>query len=105
VPTLAPTAIPKPTVVVSVNLSPVRAKRGTAMRLTVQGTPDDRVSVVLQYHHGKPVTYHGKVDSSGTYTKTWKVPKLAPLGKAEVKVTVTGSQSAVPTTVDFVVLK
>jgi hypothetical protein len=80
-------------------------KRGTGVKLTVMGLHDEGVTAAVQYRRGKPVIYRGKVGSSGLYVKAWKVPKLAPLGAAHVKVTVDGPESSQPTTLDFVVLR
>ena len=104
VPTLAPTAVPQP-VVVAVKLSPVHVRRGHAVKLTVTASSGDQVTALVQYGHAKPVTFHGKVDSSGAYSKTWKVPKTAPLGKATLKVSVKNSVTPYTGTVYFVVTR
>jgi hypothetical protein len=76
------------------------------MKLVVTGAAEEAVTTMVQYRRSKPVTYHGKVASSGQYVKSWKVPRSAPLGKAQVKVAIGGPlKSAYVTVVDFVVLK
>jgi hypothetical protein len=105
VPTLAPTSVPQPTVVVSISLSPVRVRRGKAIKLSVMASAGNAVTASIQYRRGKPVTYRGKVDAGGQYMKAWTVPKTAPLGKAQVKVAIQRMEKSQPPAVDFVVLK
>jgi hypothetical protein len=91
--------------VVVVQLSPVRMKRGQTAKLTVKGSSGDPVTAVVHYRHGKPVTYHGKLSASGAYTKSWKVSKLAPLGKGNLKTTVKTTGSPFVNTVAFTVVR
>lgn len=104
VPTLAP-AVSPPVVGVAIHLSAGHVRRGRMEKLTVTGPSGSGVSVLVQYRHGKPSTYHGKLDGAGTYVKTWKVPRSAPLGKSTVKVTVTGSDKPQQVSVSFTVVK
>ncbi len=103
VPTIPPTVSPA-VVSVAVHLSPIRVRRGQQAKLTVTATSDDKVTVVVRYRHGKPVTFHGKVNSSGTYTKSWKIPKSAPLGKGTLHVTVKSNVNPYSGSVSFVVV-
>jgi hypothetical protein len=88
-----------------VSLAPTHVKRGKSLKLTVTGGDGDQVLMVLQYLHWKPKQYQGKIGSSGTYFRSWTVPKNAPLGKARLKVTVHDHSSGTPTVVDFTVAK
>jgi hypothetical protein len=86
-------------------MSPSRIRRGQQARLTVRAAVDNLVTVVVRYRHGKPVTYHGKIGGSGTYIKSWKIPKSAPLGKAAVQVTVKSALNPYIGTIPFEVIK
>jgi hypothetical protein len=92
IPTAPPKIVPTPAPVVSAHLSPIRVARGHSAKLSVVAIPGADVVSVVQYHKGKPVTYRGTVGSDGVYTRSLKVPKNAPLGKANVQVTVKGMQ-------------
>jgi hypothetical protein len=90
VPTVAPTQVPaQPVVQVTVNVTKV--SRGHAVKLDVTAATDDLVTVTIKYPKGKPAIYHEKIGSTGELNTTLKVPKSAPLGKAVVTVTVSGS--------------
>lgn len=102
--TLAPTLAPAQQIV-AVHLSPTRVRRGHTTKLVVTAAADDGVTVVVQYRQGKPVTYHGKVGSSGTYVKSWKVPTSVATGKAQAKVTVESRPTPYSTTISFTVTK
>jgi hypothetical protein len=72
----------------------------------VTGPASARVTVSVLYKTGKPMVSHGKISATGTYDKTCKVPKNAPIGLARIKVMVSGTSSErKPTEVDFTVLK
>jgi hypothetical protein len=86
-------------------MSPSRIRRGQQARLTVTAAVDNLVTVVVRYRHGKPVTYHGKIGGSGTYIKSWKIPKSAPLGKATLQVTVKSTLNPYIGTIPFEVIK
>jgi hypothetical protein len=90
---------------VEVRLSPTRLRRGQTATLTVTAASDDQVTAVVRYHRGRPTTYQGKVSSSGTYVKSWKVPKTAPLGQASLGVTVKSDANPYSGTVTFEVTK
>jgi hypothetical protein len=100
---LAPPTPAPPTV--SIRFAPLHVHRGQAAKLVVSAKENSGsvVVAVVRYARGKPVTYKGKVDGSGTYAKTWKVPTSAPLGKATVRIEVQGAGA--PATVEFVVTK
>lgn len=90
VPTVAPTQVQaQPVVQVKVDITKV--SRGHAVKLDVSAATDDLVTVSIRYPKGKPSVYHEKIGSSGELIKTLKVPKRAPLGRAVVTVTVSGS--------------
>jgi hypothetical protein len=97
-----PTPAPPP---VSVRFAPLHVHRGHTAKVVVsaRGNLGALVVAVVRYAAGKPVTYKGKVDGSGTYAKAWKVPAVAPLGKASVRIEVEGAGE--PTIVSFVVTK
>ncbi len=104
VPTLGQSAVPVEHVV-SVELAPVHVKRGGTTRASITATSDDRVTLVVHYHRGKPVTYRATIGASGKLVKRWKVPRHAPLGKAAVKVTVDGTGDPYRTTVTLLVTR
>ena len=104
VPTIPATVSPS-VVSVAVRLSPSRIRRGQQARLTVAAAVANPVTAVVRYRHGKPVTYHGKIGSSGTYVKSWKIPKSAPLGKATLQVTVKSVVNPYSGTIPFEVVK
>jgi hypothetical protein len=104
VPTIPPTVSPS-VVSVAVRMSPSRVRRGQQARLTVTASVDNAVTVVVRYRRGKPVTYHGKISGTGTYVKSWKIPKAAPLGKATLQVTVKGVPDPYRGTIPFEVIK
>lgn len=102
--TLLPTPAPARSLVV-IHLSARKMKRGHALKLTVMSDSAARVTMVVRYSRGKPVIYHGKVSDSGTYTKAWTIPRSAPLGKAQVTVTVAGGNDPFVHTLTFTVTK
>lgn len=104
VPTLGESTVPVEHVV-SVELSPLHVKRGGTTKATVAASTSDKVTMVVHYHTGRPVTYRAIVGSSGKLVKQWKVPRNAPLGKASVKITVAGTGSPYKTTVTMVVTR
>jgi hypothetical protein len=90
VPTVAPTQVPaQPVVQVKVDITKV--SRGHAVKLDVTAATDDLVTVTIRYPKGKPSVYHQRIGSSGELIKTLKVARNAPLGRAVVTVTVTGT--------------
>jgi hypothetical protein len=93
-PTVAATLLPaKPSV--DVQLAPTHVSRGHTAKVQVQAPQDATVSVGVRYKGMKSYrVFHSKVGSSGTATQTWKVPKNAPLGTAQVKVQVSGTGQA-----------
>lgn len=104
VPTVAPTAV-APQSVVDVHLTTTRIPRGHEIRLQVDASTDDVVTVSIRFKSGKPILYQGKIGSSGTLVKTWKVPKSAPLGKASVAITVAGKTDKYAKSLDFQVVR
>ena len=104
VPTVAPTVVPVQPVV-AVKLSDNKVSRGDTVKLAVDASTDDQVEIDVQYHKWKPKVYKSKVGSSGTIVQSWKIPKHAPIGKATVKVTVTGSTDTLTKTLDLEVTR
>lgn len=90
VPTLAPTSV-APQAVVDIKLEVDKVARGHAVRLSIDASTDDAVTVIVRYHKGKSTTYRVKVGPDGTAAPTWKVPKSAPTGKGSIQVTVQGA--------------
>jgi hypothetical protein len=90
---------------VSVELTPLHVKRGGTTRASITAGSNDKVTLVVQYHRSKPVTYRATIGSSGKLVKRWKVPRRAPLGKATVKVTVDGAGDPYNTTVTLLVTR
>jgi len=104
VPTVAPTVIaPQP--VIDVSLSSSKVSRGQTQKVDVAGSTDDVVMVTIHYKSGKPVIYKATIGSTGKLTKSWKVPKSAPVGKATVKVAVQSDGTAVAKSFSFQVVK
>jgi hypothetical protein len=104
VPTVAPTVVaPQP--VVDVHLEASKVTRGQTQKLDVAASTDDVVMVTIQYKSGKPLIYRAKVGSTGKLSKTWKVPKSAPVGKATVKVVVDSGGTTVSKNFSFQVTK
>jgi hypothetical protein len=104
VPTL-PASELSPVTVVTAQLSPVRTGRGKDTKLQVTADPDDTVSGELRFARMKPIDFGGKVDGDGTYTKTIRIPKNAPLGQGEVWVSVKGPSTSYSTTLPLTVTK
>jgi hypothetical protein len=90
-PTVAAALLPaQPSV--DVQLAPTHVSRGHTARVQVQAPQYAAVSVAVRYKGLKSFhVFHTKVGSSGTAVQTWKVPKNAPLGTAQVKVQVSGT--------------
>ena len=89
-PTVAPTQVPaQPVVQVSVDLTKV--SRGHSVKLDITAATDDDVTVAVRYPKGKPSVFHQKIGGSGELIQKLRVPKKAPLGRAVVTVTVSGS--------------
>jgi hypothetical protein len=104
VPTLGESTTPSERVV-SVELSPLHVHRGGTTKATITASTDDKVTLVVRYHHARPVKYHGTVGSSGKLVKRWKVPRKAPIGKATVTVTVDGAGKPYRATASLVVTR
>jgi hypothetical protein len=77
--------------VVQVTVDLTKVSRGHAVKLDITADTDDDVTVAIRYLKGKPTVYHAKVGGSGELIQALKVPKKAPLGRAVVTVTVSGS--------------
>jgi hypothetical protein len=90
---------------VAVEISPTRVHRGGQTQVTVSGAPDVHVTIVVRYSQGKAITYRSSVGHSGKYLKKWTVSKTAPLGKARVKITLTGIEKPYTAVVSFTVVK
>ncbi len=90
-PTAAPTLLPsQPSI--DVHLAPTHVSRGHTAKVQVQAPQDATVSVAIRYKGTKTYqVFHTKVGSSGTAVQSWKIPKNAPLGTAQVKVSVSGT--------------
>lgn len=104
VPTLAQTAVaPQP--VVDIKLGADHVSRGHLVRLNVDASTDDEVTVVVHYRKGKPVTYRARVGSDGTATRSWKIPPTALIGKVVIDVTVQGPVDRYARTLSFTVTR
>jgi hypothetical protein len=100
---VAPTAVPA-VPVVDVHVAESKVSRGQTQEVSVDASTNDTVLVQVQFKGGKPITYRSKIGSSGTLVKKFKIPRSAPLGKAQIKVSVKGSASY-SKTIDFLVTK
>jgi hypothetical protein len=90
---------------VSVQLSSGKVRRGQTLKLTITGPSGEAVTVALQYWHARPLTYHAKLGSNGSYARAWKIPRNAPLGKSTVKVALKSGDTPQSYSVSFVVTK
>lgn len=104
VPTLAPTVVPQQQVV-RVALSPTHVKRGHRAKLSVTAARHPRVTLVVRYRYGKATTYRATIGKSGTLVRRWTVPKRAPVGKASVRIDLSGAGKHYSTAVSFVVTR
>lgn len=94
VPTPAPTIVaPQP--VVDVKLDTPKVPRGHAVKVGINASTDDAVTLIVHYRHAKPARYHATIGSSGRLTKSWKVPKSVAPGKVVIVVTVRGDGARV----------
>lgn len=91
VPTLAPTVVPTEAVV-DVHLATAKVSRGHEEKVNVAASTDDQVAIEVRYRTGKPKLYRATVGSTGTAVTTWKIPKNAPVGKASIKISVSGAE-------------
>ena len=103
--TLAPIVVASDTHSVAVEISPTRVRRGGRTQVAVTAKVDDKVTMVIQYYHGKPSSYRATIGRSGRLVKRWNVPKTAPLGKATVRIGVAGSGKPYNALVSFSVTK
>jgi hypothetical protein len=103
VPTVAPTAVP-PQPVVDVHVASVKISRGQTQEVSIDASTNDSVTVTIQFKTGKPITYRTKIGSSGMLVKKFTIPRSAPIGKAQIKVSVKGAASF-SKTIPFVVTK
>lgn len=69
--------------------------RGKIAKISVEASTNDSVTLQIYYRHRKPVTWHGKIGGKGKLTRSWTVPKKAPVGVTVVKVTVDGPDGKV----------
>jgi hypothetical protein len=90
--------------VVDVHVSDTKVSRGQTQEISVDASTNDNVTVLIQFKSGKPITYRSRIGSSGTLVKKFKIPRSAPLGKAEIRIYVKGS-ATFSKTVDFLVTK
>lgn len=105
VPTLAPIVVAPDTHSVAVEISPTKVRRGGRTQVAVMAKADDRVTMAFQYVHGKPSAYRATIGRSGKLVKRWNVAKTAPIGKATIRIHVTGDGKEYKTLVSFSVTK
>lgn len=104
VPTPAPTVVaPQP--VVTVHVAARKVARGHVARIAVRASTNDRVTLQVYYHHGKPTTWQATIGSSGSLMRTWRIPRKAPVGPALIKVTVDGAAGKVRRLLTFRVVR
>ncbi|MGH2442339.1 MAG: hypothetical protein ACRDFX_04150 [Chloroflexota bacterium] len=94
-----------PQPLVEVHLDTAKVARGHRAKMTIKASTGDTVALRVQYRKWKPHTSHSKVGKSGNDTQTWKIPKHAPLGKAEVTVTVVDGGDSLSKTLSIQVTK
>jgi hypothetical protein len=103
VPTVAPTAVPAQPVV-DVHVASSKVPRGQTQEVSIDASTNDSVSVTIQFKSGKPISYRTKIGSSGMVVKKFTIPRSAPIGKAQIRISVKGAASY-SKTIDFLVTK
>jgi hypothetical protein len=92
--TVGPTLLPA-LPAVDVHLAPTHVSRGHTAKIEVSAQQSAAVTIAVMYRGWKKSRVsHSKVGVTGTLVKTWKVPKSAPLGDAQIKVMVSGQSQA-----------
>ncbi|HLJ67624.1 MAG TPA: hypothetical protein VKX16_09730 [Chloroflexota bacterium] len=111
VPTVGP-AIVVAQPVVTVHLAASKVHRGQTEKITVTASTGALVVAEIRYLHLKPAWIKGTANSSGTFSKAWKIPKNAVTGKTLIKLTVTAPSSGAATphslftkTLSFLIVK
>lgn len=102
-PTPAPTLVPSQQVV-EVHLAPARVARGHRAKLHVVAPNYSAVDVQVRYHGARTSRiFHTTVGMSGALDRSWQVPRTAPLGTAQVKVEIGGTDG--PFTMSLIVTR
>jgi hypothetical protein len=90
---------------VAVQIAPTKVHRGGQTRVSITASPNDKVTMVVRYFHARPVTYHAGIGPSGRLIKQWKVARSAPVGKATVRIAISGDQQPYSGVLTFTVVK
>lgn len=86
-------------------IAPTTVHRGSQAKVTITASANDKVTMVVRYYHARTVTYRAGIGQSGKLIKQWRVSRSAPLGKASVKIAISGEAHPYKGVLKFTVVK